>query len=133
MAAITRTKVRISAIYLSKATIFNYVTAEPIEAGQACYINAAGRMAIADAAGPFRGIPLGSGGGGAGISFLKKGHIAGYDLAALDYDDPVYLGAAGELDTAGTVLVGRVVPMPDEPLLTKVLYVLDSDYSEVAA
>jgi hypothetical protein len=52
---------------------------------------------------------------GYGLTVMRFGILDGFDLSALDYDDPVYLSdtAGGVLaDAAGTVevIVGRVIP-----------------------
>lgn len=51
---------------------------------------------------------------GYGLTVVRYGIMDGWDLSALDYDDPVYLSdTLGRLsDTAGTVptVIGRVIP-----------------------
>lgn len=132
MSAIPRTASAIALVYPTRAERYNSQLAEPFEEGQCGSIDANGRMEISDGT-TFRGIALGHGGAEAGVSFIRKGHISGYDLSGLAPDDLVFAGAAGELDTAGTAVVGRVECMPDEPNLTKVLYVLDTDWGTVPA
>src|SRR5215204_6319248 len=59
------------------------------------------------------GIVVGSGGGaGYPVSVVQRGVVDGFDISALAYPVAVYTGGAGGLlDSAGTIAVGRVVPM----------------------
>lgn len=94
-------------------------SAEAIEAGAPVRLDTAtGRFTNANAtnAGEARvyGIALHSVATGVALTAIAKGVVAGYNLAALAYDAPVYLSDTdGTLaDAAGTVstVVGRVVP-----------------------
>ena len=135
MADVTVTAAQVGSVFPDKAEIVDFVAAEAITAGQAVYqVAASGRVGVADAnaAGKqqFRGIALSSVGAGQGLSVLKKGHVYGFGLAGMSYDDPAFLSdTAGALaDAAGTLSVnaGRVVALPDANA-TKVLYV-DADW-----
>ena len=65
------------------------------------------------------------------ISMLRRGHLYGYVLTGMSYDDPVYLSnTEGMLDTAAgdvSVIVGRVVSVND-PSKEKVIYI-DAEYA----
>jgi hypothetical protein len=131
MADITVTAAQVGAVFPEKAEIVDMIAAEALTAGQAVYqVAASGKAGLADAnaAGQqqFRGIALNAAGAGQAVSVLKKGHVYGFDLSGMDYDDPAYLSdTAGTLaDAAGTMSVnaGRVVALPDASA-SKVLYV----------
>ena len=130
MADINLNADQIAIVDPAQAEIHDQIAAESVTRGAALHITSAGKAGLADAnaAGKqqFRGISLGKGGAGQGISLLKRGKVAGFDLSALAYDAPVYLSdTVGRLaDTAGTlsVLVGRVVALTDSDR-TKVLYI----------
>lgn len=134
MSDLTKTTAKIALVHPEHSIIFPYITAVAVDAGQAVYINSAGKVALADANGSgtsgFRGIALESCAAGQVVSVLAQGALYGYDLSGLDYDAPVYLSdTAGALATAGsvagdTVVVGRVMPLTDKDL-TKVLWVED--------
>lgn len=135
MAAITVTAAHVGPIYPENAEIYDVIAAEAVTAGAAGYqVAASGKFGIADAnaAGKeqFRGIFLMKKGANQAVSILKRGHVGGFDVSGMDYDDPVYLSdTAGALDTApGTleVVVGRVVALPDANR-TKVIYI-DADW-----
>lgn len=132
MADLTLTAAQIAPVFPQKATIISGVLSETVTVGQAVYLVAStGKWGLADAnaAGKqqFRGIALGGGGANQAISILKEGHVYGYSLSGMNYDDIAYLSdTAGALaDAAGTmeVVTGRVVPLTDQGNLTKVLYV----------
>lgn len=130
MADISVSADQVSIVDPAQAEIHDQIAAESVTRGAALSITSAGKAGLADAnaAGKqqFRGISLGKGGAGQGVSLLKRGKVAGFDLAGLAYDAPVYLSdTAGRLaDTAGTlsVMVGRVVALTDSDR-TKVLYI----------
>lgn len=134
MADITVSADQVSIVDPAQAEIHDQIAAESLTRGAALYITSAGKAGLADAnaAGKqqFRGISLGKGGAGQGVSLLKRGKVAGFDLSSLAYDAPVYLSdTAGRLaDTPGTlsVIVGRVVAQTDSDR-TKVLYI-DADW-----
>lgn len=131
MADLTLTAAQVAPVFPQLAEIYSGILAATVTQGQANYLVAAsGTYGVADANDSgkeqFRGLALEGGGAGQAISILKEGHVYGYDLSGMDYDDLVYLSdTAGKLaDAAGTmeVVVGRVVPLTDSSL-TKVLYV----------
>jgi len=131
MADITVTAARVATIFPAKTLIFDAEAAVAIKAGEAVYINSNGKAALADAsaAGTLGtpGVALNSAGAGSGVSVLKEGHVAGYDLSGLAYGAKVYVSdTAGALaDAAGTVsfVVGTVVPIPQVGGAVKALYV----------
>lgn len=120
MADITVTAAQVAATFAEEARRRNYVAAEAITAGQAVYLVAAtGKVGLADAnaAGKhqFLGIAMETAGIGGTLTVLERGEMVGFDLAALNYDDPVYLSdTAGALGTAAgtaSVVVGKVRPL----------------------
>ncbi len=131
MADLTATIAAVAVIFPLKAEIHTGIAGEAIDAGEVLYINATtGLLAIADAndAGlqQARGIALQSAGANQALNFLKRGHVAGYDLSSQSPDDQIFLSDTVGLmaDAAGTmtVPVGRVVIMTDKAA-TKVLFV----------
>lgn len=129
MADITRNANRIALVFPNDAERYDYEMGTVIpERGQTVYFDANGRVDLADAnvAGrqQTRGICLET--LGRGCSVLKRGHVFGYNVDALAYDAPVYQSdTAGEIsDTPGTLnrVLGRVVPLSDAGVRTKVVY-----------
>lgn len=131
---LTLTPGRVAPVYPQDAEIYDVVAGTAISPGAALRLDTSGQAVLADATGTassrFRGLALGSAGGGQGLSLLKRGHVYGYDLSALAYGAPVYLdNDAGALSSAAgsvSVVVGTVVSLPDHAR-TKVLY-LDADW-----
>lgn len=129
MAAVNTTASAVGLIFPQTAEVYDFIAAETIVAGQALYIDTAGKVGLAGAAAAgkqqVRGIALNGGGAGQAISVLKRGHMAGATLS-IAYDSIVYLSdTLGALaDAAGTltVRVGRVVAISDSAL-TKCIYV----------
>jgi len=115
---------------------YNVVLASGVSAGQSLYQSATGGYALTDANHSgmygFRGIALETQVASGVVSMLQRGVLGGYDLSGMNYDAPVYLSdTAGALSTAAganSVLVGRVVSVPDLAL-TKVLYI-DAEYAD---
>ena len=48
--------------------------------------------------------------GGPPVEAFQVGYLAGYDVSALAIGTLLYAGATGELDTAGNVIIGEVLP-----------------------
>ncbi len=121
---------QVAVVFPLKAEIYDFIAGEAINPGQAVYVNANGKLALADANGSgtvqFRGIALKKGGPGQAVSVLLRGHVAGFDVSGLAYDAPVYVSnTAGALaDAAGgtSLLAGRVIPITDRAL-TKLLFI----------
>jgi hypothetical protein len=122
-------------IFPAMAEIYPFIAAEAITQGEAVYmLTAAGTVGVADAnvanKQQFRGIALEAAAAGQALSVLKRGHVAGFTVSALSYDDILYLSdTAGDLSTvAGTLTVncGRVVALSDKGN-TKVVYI-DADW-----
>lgn len=121
---------KIAAVYPEKAEIYDGIAGVTITAGQILYrITASGKLGLADEDADAEhsqavGVALNGGGAGQAISFLQRGHVAGFTVSALAYNLPCSLSAnAGALlDTGATTnIVARVVPLPDSSL-TKVLF-----------
>jgi len=47
------------------------------------------------------------------VTVMIRGVVDGWNVDALNYGVSVYAGAAGVVDTAGTVAIGTVVPMSE--------------------
>ena len=116
--------------------VFSYKATEAIAKGEAVYfLTSAGTIGVADANDSgkqqFRGIALEGVAAGQFVDVHKRGLIAGFTVSGMSYDDIAYLSdTAGDLSTTNgtlTVNCGRVVAMPDNPNLTKVLYI-DADW-----
>lgn len=134
MADIVLTADQIAVVFPQYAEIIDVILTEAATKGQALYQLTTGKFGIADAnaAGKqqFRGIALKKGAAGQAVPCLKRGHVYGFTVAALNCDVPLYLSdTAGALaDAAGTmtVIAGRIVALSDANL-TKVLFV-DADW-----
>ncbi len=136
MADITSTAARVAVIFPAKAIIFDAEAAVALEAGQPAYINSNGKAALADASNAATlvtpGVVLNKAGAGQGVSILKEGHVAGFDLSGLAYGAKVYVSdTAGALaDAAGStsLVMGSVVPIAQVGGPVKALYV-EADWS----
>ena len=135
MTAIALTAAQIAPVYPNAAEIFDFVAAATITRGQAVYLTSAGKVDLADANGSgtlqFRGIALNDAAAGQAVSVLKSGHVYGFTVSGLAYDDIAYLSnTAGGLDTSAggtSIICGRVMSLPDSPTFTKVLFI-DADW-----
>ena len=132
---IALTAVLVQPIFPLLAEIYPFIAAEAIAQGEAVYfLTAAGTVGVADANASdkqqFRGIALEGVGAGQAVSVLKRGHVAGYTVSGMSYDDKVYLSdTAGDLSTTNgsmTVECGRVVGLSDKDN-TAVIYI-DADW-----
>lgn len=134
MAEIVVTAARVAPVFPNDFEAYDFLGGTAVAPGKALRINSSGKVIHATAGGTadvttarFTGIALGSAGINNGVTVLKRGHVYGYTLTNQAYGAPIYLGADGVLqDAPGTpeVLVGRVVPLSDNPAApTKVLYV----------
>jgi hypothetical protein len=127
MADLTCTAAQVAVMRAEQSVIFDMIAAVALTAGQAVYINSNGKADKADATTnkQVKGIALNAAGAGQAVSVLKEGYLSGFDVSGLAYDAQVMLSAtAGNLATTGTIIVGRVVPVPDKAL-TKALYFFD--------
>ena len=127
MADLTCTAAQVAVMRAEQSVIFDMIAAVALTAGQAVYINSNGKVDKADATTnkQIKGIALNAAGAGQAVSVLKEGYVNGFDVSGLAYDAQVMLSAtAGSLATTGTIIVGRVVAMPDKAI-TKVLYFYD--------
>jgi hypothetical protein len=125
MAAITVTAAQVSVLHPEKAMIYDFIAAEALTPGQAVYINSNGKVAKADATTnkQVKGLALAAASAGQGVSILKEGYIVGLDMSGMAYDAQIMLSStAGGLDTTGTILIGRVVSVPDKAI-TKAAFI----------
>jgi hypothetical protein len=125
------TAAQVAPVFPEKAEIFTGIAGVTITAGQAVYIIAAdGKLGLADEnasaeASFVWGIALNGGGAGQAIDVLRRGHVYGFGVSALNAALEVSLSnTAGALldDGATTNIVGRVVRLSDASM-TKVLFV----------
>jgi hypothetical protein len=122
---------KLQVVFPENAEIYPAIAAVAMAIGKACYFNTSGNAALSDgsAAGTahFDGLALEAAGAGFGISLLKRGIVAGFNLSGLAYGASVYLSDTDTgilADAAGTVsvAVGKVVPLSDADR-TKVLFI----------
>lgn len=131
MAAITVTAAQVAPLFVHQTEIYSLEAAEAITKGQAVYVNANGKAALADASDAgtliLAGIALDAAGAGQAVSVLKRGFVAGFGVSGMTQGDAVYISdTAGGLDTgAGTVskVIGRVAPVNQAGNIQKALYV----------
>ena len=129
MADVLLTVAQVEPIFPLQAEIYTQIAASAVAKGEVVYMTTAGTVAPADANDSgleqARGIALNAAGAGGAVSVLKRGHVAGYTVAALNASAPLYLSnTVGDLSTtAGTMTVpcGIVVCLPDKDA-TKVFY-----------
>lgn len=72
-----------------------------------------GKAVKAAGTGAQYGVVLQNASAGDPVTVMIKGVVAGWNVSALNYGASVYAGAAGVVDTAGTVAIGKVVPMSE--------------------
>lgn len=134
MTAIAINTDRVAPVFTDRSEIYAFIAGEAIERGDPVFIQTTTGKAfksLAAAAGTaaFAGYSLHKAGAGQAIDVLKRGHMYGLTLDALNAGARTYVGNTGGSDTAaGTVSVatGTVIQLSD-PGLTKVLYV-DADW-----
>lgn len=112
----------ISVAHQFNAEILDIRMAEDVEMGQLVDINAAGRGVVSDGTNYF-GVALKTKAAGNTCSCLYRGTLYGLDLSTVDYGAYLYAAADGVIADTGTVALGRVIPLTDDNVLTKVLFV----------
>lgn len=135
MTDIVRTASQAGLVFPQWAEVYDVILAETVVALQPAYQLTSGKFGLADAnaAGKqqARGIFLTGGGANQAATLLKRGHVYGYTVSALNADVQLFLSDnVGEIaDAAGTmsVVIGRVVALSNLPTLTKVTYI-DADW-----
>lgn len=95
-----------------------YVAGATLTTGMAVQIDGTTGRAIAaiaaTTAAATLGIVIGPGAtAGRPVVVLERGVVDGYNVAALNFGAQVFNGAAGVVDTAGTIPIGRVVSMSE--------------------
>lgn len=131
MAKVNVTPALVAVVFPQKAQIFDRIAAEQLAPGDTCYLNSNGKAAKANAgaAGTLAqpGTVLTPARAGQGVSVLKSGHVAGYDVSGLAYGAALYASnTAGEVaDAAGTVskVIGHVEAIPVANGAQKVAYI----------
>jgi hypothetical protein len=137
MAAIAKVENEVGPSFGASAEMYPGVAAVDFVRGEVAYFNSVGKLvkSSAAAAGTAKcaGMIMTSVKAGQGTTFLKRGHVDGFDLTALAYGAKAYMAnAAGGLDTAAgtvSVVLASVVPLSD-PAATKVLY-FDADWKNL--
>lgn len=130
MAAVATVEDKIGVLYPGDAEIYTGIAGVNLTAGEIVYFNSSGKLVKtnAGAAGTAKcaGMALETKKAGQACAILIRGHVSGVTVASLAYAAKVYASdTAGALaDAAGTVslVVGTVVPLPDVPSITKVLW-----------
>jgi hypothetical protein len=133
MTDVALTATKIAPVYALEHEIYTFIAGTTITAGQSvCLTIATGKLDLADANGSgntlqVRGIALNGGGAGDSIAVLKRGWVEGFTVSGLAYDLVIYqsntAGALGDSAGGSSIYVGRILPLPDAPTLTKCLYV----------
>lgn len=92
----------------------NYRAAAALTAGQVAIWTAAGYATPTTTApaalAPIAGLAMIKVGPSMNVELFQKGFIAGWDVSGLAYFALLYAGATGEIDTAGNVVIGKVLP-----------------------
>ncbi len=96
MTVIALTPALVQPLFPAFAEIYPFYAEESIAQGEAVYfLTATGTVGIADANASnkqqFRGIALQAVSAGQSVDVLKRGHVAGYTVSGMSYDDKVYL------------------------------------------
>lgn len=95
-----------------------YIAGAALTTGVAVKLDTDGRV-IASVAGDAKalqlGVVIGTGALSAGnaVTVMARGCVDGYNVSALAYGAEVFAGAAGVVDTAGTVALGRITSMSE--------------------
>ena len=104
-----------------------YIAGAVLTTGQAVAIDTNGRAVAAvgaTTAAATLGVVVGAGAPiGYPVTVVSRGVVDGYNVAALAYGASVFNGAAGVVDDAGTIAIGRVVSM-SEPGGSKVVEIM---------
>jgi hypothetical protein len=115
MAVIVATRTRIASLNSEQYLHHPYRAAAQVLPGHVCIWNASGYV-TASVGAPAAGIAVAGialsrrDPGGQAVELFQWGFISGYDVSALAFGALLYAGATGELDTAGTVIIGEVLP-----------------------
>lgn len=94
----------------------SFLPAATIGQGQVCLWDANRKLTLTGGTAPaagaeIAGIALRSDrAGGQAITLLQEGFLTGYDMTGLALYVIVYAGTNGAIDTAGTVIIGQVLP-----------------------
>lgn len=92
----------------------NYRVATAILQGQVCIWNGSGYVIPTGAAPaadlPIAGLAMLLGNPSMSIEMLQKGFVAGFTVSGLAYNDYLYAGATGAVETTGNVIIGQVLP-----------------------
>lgn len=143
MANLTATASQVSIVNETEPEIRTYIAAAAITAGQAVYLNSAGKVDLArgNAVGTAGcvGLALNTTGANQAVAVLQRGAFTGFDLSGMAYGAKAYVSSANAGAVADTIVsgsgnvvtpVGQVVSMSDPPDYTKVLWV-DIDLTRV--
>lgn len=114
MAVIAATRANVAPTNEQFYTFRTYRVAEDMLAGMVAIFDASGYIIQTDTA-PIAGVPI------AGLALrrasisealtlFQEGFISGFDVSGMAYGALIYAGANGELDTAGAVVIGAVLP-----------------------
>jgi len=117
-------------VFPRRAEVWDGIAAVALTAGDVLYFVSGGTVGLADAnqAGKQQavGIALFDTAVGEAVSFLSRGHVAGFDLSGVAHGAFIYLSDTEKklADAVGTlkVTVGRVMSLTDKPNYTKTLY-----------
>lgn len=118
-------------MYPQTDEVYSFIAAAAITAGQALYLTSTGKVDLYDSNGSgtlqFLGIALNKAAAGQAVDVLKRGHVYGFTITSLAYFAAVYgsntAGALADAAGASSIICGRVVSIPDNGNLTKVLYI----------
>lgn len=137
MADLVPTAAQVAPVNETQYIARTYIAAVAVTPGQSVYLNTAGKAALAraNATGTvqaFLGVTLNAAAANKPVEVMIKGSIYGMNITGMAYGAHAYVSSATAGAVQDTIVtgtgnfvapVGRVVPMSDNPDLTKVLYV----------
>lgn len=116
MAVVVATRANVSPPNTTQFIHHPYRAAAQVLQGHVLIWNASGLVTATAGTAPAAGIAVAGIAmmrteiGGPPVEAFQQGYLYGYDVSALAIGALLYAGANGELDTAGNVIIGEVLP-----------------------
>lgn len=116
MAVVVATRANVSPLNTTQYPHHPYRVAAQVLPGHVLIWNGSGFVTATAGAAPAAGVSIAGiamqrrDPGSQPVEAFQQGFIAGYDVSGLAYHALLYAGANGEIDTAGNVVIGEVLP-----------------------